>query len=124
MISWKICQIVKNKRYANIKTTSMWNLNGFLLGIITSILSYYKFGNINRDIVCFMVIICMNFKLIFHKCNTLYNYSAMLIGPSLFLLYTIYSGSFYDIINIFSSNNITFVIHLFIIYGIINFINP
>ena len=90
--------IIKANRL--IQDTSRWNISGVLTGAFITLLTwwYYYDNNYLGDILAMIAIICINFKLVFHRFVNKNKLICLLIGPMLFLLYSIYAGSLLSIL--------------------------
>lgn len=110
-------KFVKDKKYTNNKITSIWNINGFLTGLLISVTTNYYYG-MDRNIICFVLIILLNAKLLFHNCNNVKTYLATLIGPILFLIYTLFDEGFLN--TIIAVTNYTYLMNIIIGFIVIN----
>ena len=93
------------KQYdSNLWRTSLWNFSGLLSGLWLTVWSYGQYMNqpeVFGDRLAFLVIIAINLKLTPYGFWSLDHLITLLVGPCLFLLYSIYSGSLFAIVTMF-----------------------
>ena len=108
--------------FSQTRQTTRWNIIGFITSIINTCLTYQYFGYHEKfnDILTLLMIMILNLKLLLYiKDVQLITY---FIGPILFLVYTLYKGSFLGIIStlFLSFEGIKFLIMIMIINFTIN----
>ncbi len=102
--------------------TTKWNMIGFITSVVNTYLTYQYFGSYKEfnDILTLFLIIILNFKLLpYIKDVRFVNY---LVGPGLFLLYSLIKGSFFGVISSLFLNfeGIKFLLMMIIVNFIIN----
>jgi magnesium-transporting ATPase (P-type) len=99
--------LAKQSHYSNDYSTTMWNVNGFMTGIVVTYLSYKYFGQLElfSDLLGFIIILVVNIKFIHYGYHEVYDILMALIGPLNFLIYTYFTGNLVPILNILLSLN-------------------
>jgi phospholipid-translocating ATPase len=113
----------KNQKLNSIWRTSLWNIAGLLTGLWFTMFTYTYYGNSDKfgDILAFLVICAINIRLIPYGCWRFDRLITLAVGPTLFSLYSFYSGSWFSIISMFiMPSGIGFLIKLVIGLVLIN----
>jgi len=119
-----VFRIAKKAEYSNNNNTTLWNLNGLLTGLIVTSYTYWYFGHLPyfSDVLGLILVFTVNCKFLHYGYNSVMDLLMILIGPTLFMLYTVYSGSFVSIITTFTNiYNLEIISLMSIILLLLNF---
>lgn len=111
----------KIQKFSNNKITTMWILIGIIESMLITYYIFTRFKNFSqiKEILAFIVIFTINFKLIFYIKFNLINWILLMFGPISFIIYNFFLNK--DFILLIAILNINFI-NLLIIMIIWNFV--